>query len=222
MKLHSNKLLLILFLLIGIRYLISCDPELRFEAAQPESGKNRSSFKKKYLGNYVGLTDSSILSISSTTIKQEWQYDGKIAKTDVDTMKDVQLVNGYILGLTEGDSIPYTVVGDSISYQWRPKETLFSISEHQVLRHYKGMYFLNSKIDDYWVVKLLKFNKGILELTNIEGGKEEIAKVRELAKNAMKIGEGGDTTYVFNPTRKELSAIITSEVVSKASLFRKR
>lgn len=186
--------------------LASCENAVRFEVPQPEGLKDEGSIPKKIQGSYLSLKDSTTIEITHDLIIRTTQNDYKGILNDLDSIDRAQIKGDTSYSEIESSArLDVTIKGDSIFQHLDLRDTLFSLANMDVLRKYKGYYFLNTMVETgRWnVTKLGMTKKGIL-LGTISG-KEELANLREL-NNVT-----GDTVYNFKPSRKRFKKFIKEE-----------
>lgn len=202
----------------------SCLPELKFENPQPVEQKNERKFKNKYQGTYLCLSDNSILTIKKDKIIQEWHVMTKLTRAQIDSIKEIELKEGLLY--IEGNEVPFSIVftGDTALLTYNFSKIIFQLSDDQVLRYFKGMYFLNYKeSDDFWTVKTVTLDKeGVLVFNRIYGGEEEINKIKKITSvEEITDNEGKVLNYKVKPTEKELKEIMKSDLFKEGKRFQK-
>ena len=200
----------------------SCNQELNFEEPQPTEKKNETKFKNKYRGEYLCIEDSSILIISKNKITQSWDIETKLTKTQIDTTSELELKDGLLY--IESNELPLNVdfLGDTAVVSYNYKDTIFSISDEQLLRYFKGIYFLNYKqFENSWNVKTLSFNKeGMLTINKIYANEEDVEKIKDLTNIVETTDDEGTVIdYTVHPTRKELKEILKSNLFKEGKTF---
>ncbi len=204
--------------------LTSCVQDLNFEEPQPSGDKNESKFKNKFQGVYLCLEDSSILTIERVNIVQQWHITANITKTQIDTTDEIELKNGLLY--TVNDAEPFHVIfsGDTAELSYDYDKTIFELGDNQLLRYFKGMYFLNFKeSENLWSVKTLTFDKeGILSINRIYGGEQEIQRIKEMTTvEEITDKQGKVVDYKVKPTKKELKEILNSDLFKEGKNFQK-
>jgi len=200
----------------------SCIQELNFEEPQPTENKNETKFKNKFRGEYLCIEDSSILVIDKNKITQNWDIETKLTKTQIDTISELELKDGLLY--IENNELPLNVdfLGDTAVVSYKYKEIIFNISDEELLRYFKGIYFLNYKqSENSWNVKTLSFNKdGFLTINKIYANEDEIKKIKDLTNIEETIDdEGTIIDYTVHPTRKELKEILKSNLFKEGKTF---
>jgi len=93
-------------------------------------------------------------------------------------------------------------------------DTLFCFSEDNVLKKYKGYYFLNSRQNKHsWYVQKLKLQKGLLTIGTIST-KEELETLEKINESPI-----DTTTYQISFTRKQFHDYLDNDGFSKTDTF---
>jgi hypothetical protein len=216
----KHTLHLFLFSLI----LKSCVPDLNFEEPQPSGVKDENEFKNKYQGTYMSLGDSSILTVDKDKIIQDWHIVSKLTKAQIDTTEGIEIKDGFLYSEDSEEPLPVEFIGDTVLLNLDFDKTIFQVSDDQVLRYFKGRYFLNYKdSDNLWTVKTLTLdNEGVLAVNRIYGGQEEIQKIKEMTiVEEFTDEEGKVVKHKVRPTKNELEEIIKSDLFKEGSRFQR-
>lgn len=198
-----------------IIFLLSCEPGtgVRFEEAQPAGKQNLKKFPRKYRGKYLNLNDSSVLTIDLKKITSEWSQFTRVVKDSLYAELDIIIEQDTVIKLGDNWQIEVKFIGDSAEVKSHSRYTVFSISEKDKLRKFKGYLFLNySLAENAWDVDVLKKENGFLsfeklvyvsdidtltEITNIETVTDTINdEIQE---------------YILKPKRKELKQILKAK-----------
>lgn len=211
-----RNLLLVVF---GLSFLFSCQTDLNFTEPQPTETKNETKFKRRYRGDYQSLRDSSIITISENSIVRTWYLDTKVHKDSLET----EGVGGGLFVIADLPWLKVEIEGDSAHVYGEKEEEMFTISDEQVLRHYKGYYFLNTKeSDEFWTVKMLSLERGLLSFKRFLGTEAEIAKLTELTTiDTIRNAEGEVVDYSIHPSVKEFREILRSAHFGDGGSYRK-
>lgn len=109
---------------------------------------------------------------------------------------------------------PIKMIGDSLYYLVNYTDTIFWLSDENVLKKDKGYYFMNIKIDENsWTVSKLKLKKGILTIARIST-KEELELLEEINESPI-----DSTTYNISFTRKQFNKFVERDGFSKVDTF---
>ena len=193
----------------------SCGPNVRFEVPQPAGVKQEKKFSAKYQGEYIAQDNKSRLVITKTNITHEF-IPLKFSLQVIDTTEGMtfEKENGRLY--VDGDTLIAELEGDSVKAFWGEEVTFFEISEEQVLKKYKGSYFLNTKESDgTWSVQVISIDKsGLLTFSAFEGGEENLPEIEEVTPVTISEGEDGEVlNYVVNPSKKELKEMMNSNLL---------
>lgn len=222
-KMTLKQTLYLLTLLLTMT-LTSCVPDLNFEEPQPAGYKDKNKFNNKYQGTYLCIGDSSILTIDKDKIIQEWHIVAKLTKAQIDTTEGIELKDGILYSDDSVEPLSVKFIGDTAVLTYDFDKTIFQLSDDQVLRNFKGLYFLNYKeSNNFWTVKTLTLDKeGILTFNRIYGGEEEIRKIKEMTTvEEITDKEGKVVNYKVRPTKKELKKILKSNLFEEGTRFQK-
>lgn len=214
----------VFFLLAFIACIGACETPLYFEEPQPFGSKNKKKFKRNFQGSYLSLADSSILEIRPTEIVQHWNVMVKIHKNEIDSTEEIGLEDGQLNFIGNRIFKVLDETKDSLLMQLNWDQTLFKVSEKQLLRYYKGRYFLNYKVPGgLWELKIMQFNKeGILIIEKAFGGMKNIQEIKESTAIAeIKNDSNKLKHYTLKPTKKELKELLKMDLRKSAERFRK-
>jgi len=211
---------------LSMLLLLSCGSKMEEESidfmeAQPAGSKNMDKFGKAYRGNYFNRYDSSFLEITSDKVIRTYVLQFKESKYDMDTIYELgnctdperisKLSQKGIFGRTEGD----TIIGT-----YKEKDTIFTISDENVLRFYKSSYFLNYKRgQDRWKLQRLDLYKKTLSSSFILPNDSlfytaPVKEVKELKDDSGKV-----YNYQIKPTKKELKNLIKAKAFTEDEVW---
>jgi hypothetical protein len=173
------KLLLsILFAVI----LFGCgEDRINFEVPQPEGLRNEKTIPKKAIGTYLSLNDSSTLSITKDQIIKIVDTDIKGVLSEMDSVDRVKIKHDTAFTEVEGKTkFDINVKNDSVFYHIHYSDTLFLFSRGDILRKFKGYYFLNKeRLPNYWNVIKLGVTKNGVVIGTISS-EEDINNLKDL------------------------------------------
>ena len=213
----------ILILLVILITLTTCGPDVKFAEPQPKGISNLKGIPMEYHGNFMSTSDSTFISIDSFYIKKEWrstefiQRDSleKELKMSIKCDTNIVITDKLLLDKTaESIILSVRLSKDSAKVRVKGFETLFALSDSQLVRNYKKFCFLNYKTKDgFWLVKTLKLNGKLLDFSDLIDSNEienifSITKVTSVRDTSNKVVE-----YRINPTRKELRKILRKKNV---------
>lgn len=184
--------------IFGILLFGACENSLKFEVPQPKGVKNESGMPSNLRGAYKHVTDSVRLTITHNLIVKASYTKNVFPKSELDSAETANIHGDTAATIKENSTIYFLQIkGDSAIIEFTVYDTMFNTLRGDVLRKFKGYYFINRELShNYWnVIKLTKSKIG-LSLASIHKS-EEIATLRELTETAS------DTVYNFNPTKKQ-------------------
>ena len=160
--------------------LSGCEPPVTFTESQPVDTKNLIKFPKQLQGQYFNLDDNSILIIGETLIQKKYDFEEKVHINQLDNSS--KILGDTIIDLETHEKIIYIRDGDSLITHIHYTDTLFKIDNKNVVRKWKGYYFLSTCYDESsWEVKKVQFSKGQLFLSNISS-ELEMENLKEMAE----------------------------------------
>lgn len=209
---------------ICLSLLIACDnpkeSNVRFLNPQPENMDNESHFPRKWQGRYLKVfgepdSDSSdvlhvlpdsvatLLYISdrqlTETTTRFFRAHRSQWHTPSSTLESIRAqlqAQGY-------DGIAQK--GDTIVARLPQTDTIFTISDTQVVRHYRGRYFLNYKDQAGWETALLTLKKDLLQLDMFYIDEADSVNITQLLDMETLPDSSSHThRHVLAPSRREL------------------
>jgi len=191
--------------------LASCGDLVRFEEPQPAGQSNEKRIPKRLIGQYLSLDDSAKLIIADGLIIK---YSITDFSDKMDTV-DMKSINGDTTYSGTEDKLKFDVVvkGDSTFQHWGYYDTLFDKTKGDILRKYKGHYFLNEKVstNNWSVTTLTKIENG-LTLGTIST-KDDLNNLRAVTETKS------DTIFSFRPTKKEMKKFLKGKGFSNRDTF---
>ena len=184
--------------------LFACQPPVTFREPQPKDVAALNSFPKRIQGKYLNSEDSSFLQITENSIIRMYDFDQKIHLSQLDSNQQIIGDTLFDQNMNTGQLIQ--IEGDSIVMRVKEVDTLFNIDAQNVLKKFKGYYFVNILTPpDSWQVKKLEYSHGKLTLSSISS-KDDLAQLKELTENTQDTG-----AYVFSLSRKQFKKFVREE-----------
>lgn len=182
----------------------SCNPAATFDQPQPDNLNPLTSFPTRIQGKYLSADQSTIMTISDKLITRHYDFDSKEHKDSIESY--FMLKGDTLINKIDGTKKIVVVKGDTIIQHANWKDTLFNISADNILKKFKGHYFLNIRyIDKSWEVKELSLKKSVLSIGSISD-KKEIEKLKVITETIT------DTTSThFTLTRHQFKRFIRQE-----------
>jgi len=202
--------------------LFSCnggEPPVTFNEPQPPDTDNLSKFPDRLQGQYLSLENNSTLVIGDKLIQRIIDYDIKIHTSELSQLdSNLRLSGDTIINLTTNTREVVKRDGDSLVFNTNHVDTLFQMDYDNVVRKFKGYYFLNKRYDrEGWEVKKIELSKGKLVVSSIST-KQDIDNLKKITESTQ------DTVapYKFKTTKKEFKEFIKNEGFSDSETFIKQ
>jgi hypothetical protein len=190
-------------------FCIGCGPYIWFKVPQPEGFSNLESFPDDIQGEFISLTDTSTIRIEFDEIVQEYRENLIMTKTEFREETGDSISTDTSFKFADKWDVKVMSIGDSVYVYSRKDEQLFKISDENILREYKGYYFLNYKDSTYWKVKILKLNNDTLEFDYILTDDDIVNILRVTKVESVKDTIEDITKYYLKPSKRQLKKILT-------------
>ena len=203
----------ILFMFLLLAGLSACGPEATFTEPQPADTDNLSKFPKRLQGQYTSLEDNSTLVISDDIIRRIYDLDFRFHPNKLDS--GLKLSGDTLINLMNNEWALTKRDGDSLVAQVDYVDTLFHLGGDNVVRKFKGYYFLNTRYNpESWEVKKIDLSKGKLKISSIASG-TDIDQLKEITEAPQ------DTIAVkkFTVTQKQFKEFIRQNGFSDSETF---
>lgn len=207
-----NKIRSILILTVIVS-MISCNPPVTFDEPQPAGVKNIQKFPNRLQGEFLSMTDNSLLTINDHLIQRIYNFDNKININELDS--NFILAGDTLIDLISDEKTLVKRVGDSLINHVYYVDTLFEINQGNVVRKFKGFYFINKLFDKgMWEVKKIQLLKGQLIISKIST-KNDLDNLRAITETPM------DTIYPYKikATKKQFKHFVKSNGFSDSETF---
>jgi hypothetical protein len=202
----KKNILILLFIL----FFIGCGPYIWFKSPQPEERKNLDTFPNELIGKYISTKDSSVIIINKHKVIKQFHEELLMSRIEFQEETGDSLAKDTSFLFTDNWHIKVKTFGDSVKvFSWKD-EVQFEISDDQLLREYRNIFFLNSRdTGDYWKVKILYMSADTLEYDDILTT-DDMDKIKLLTsvKEQRDTSKERDTRYFLDPTRRELRKIL--------------
>jgi hypothetical protein len=199
--------------LIMITSLFACDPPVTFNEPQPVDTDNLSKFPKRLQGKYLSLSDSSFLVVNEKFIQRIYDFDQMMHTNQLDS--NSQLSGDTLINLVNNSKEVVKRNGDSIITHVHYIDTLFQINYDNVVRKFKGYYFLNKRYDkESWEVQKMKLSKGKLMISSISD-KNDIESLKTITESS----EDTVAPYNFTASKKQFKEFLKNNGFSDSETF---
>jgi len=215
-RLKLSNVVTVAICLAGMTIMFSCEPKVTFKEPQPTNTENLSGFPKSLQGQYLSVEDGSILIIDNKLIQRIYDFDYKIHPNELDSTQ--QIMGDTVIDFETNEKTPIRRDGDSLVIHVHSIDTLFQMDYDNVVRKFKGYFFLNIRWGkESWEVKKMQFKKGQLVVSRIST-KEEIEKLKEITETQQ------DTVppYEFTVTKKQFKEFVKNDGFSNSEIFIKQ
>ena len=207
--------------------MISCgDYEyVQFETAQPSGVKASNAFSKKVRGTYIHCTyPEDKLVIADRLILEVNTHLYKVHRDSIelDSAFAVKVNNDRdLIQALNNEGYKATMHQDTIMLMKTITDTVFQISENEILKKFKKSYFLNRQLNDkYWRVLKLNLHKDTLLIGEIYPSDTllrfdfAVKAEEDSTSNVSKTG-----TYTLNPTKKEFKQLVKTNAFEKCNCY---
>lgn len=189
---------------------ISCE-SATFDTPQPHNIKSSNTFKQQLIGKYIAGDKESIVLITDQLITRHYNYEVKEHKDSLSL--SYKLIGNRLINQDIGKEEPVVVEGDSLIRRVNFIDTLFNISNGNILKEYKGYYFLNNQYKNVgWQVKKLSLKEGVLTIGRISND-EDIQKLKKITQTAS------DTIRHFSLTKQQFKKFLKQDGFSGQETF---
>ena len=196
--------------------LFSCAEPVTFNEPQPTNIDNLSKIPKRLHGQYLNITDNSTLLVGDKLIQRIYDYDYKVHINKLDSTE--KLSGDTIINIKTKEKTIIKREGDSLITHIHFIDTLFQMDYDNVVRKFKGYYFLNKRYDKTsWEVKKIQLTKGQLILSSISTKLdiENLQVITETPKDTV-------SPYKFSATKKQFKQFIKNDGFSDSEIFVKQ
>ena len=210
---QTLKQLRIISAIIILTSLVACEPPVTFTEPQPSDTDNISKFPRRLKGVYLSLSDSSTLSINDKQLQRTYAFDYKIHPNQLDS--NTRLSGDTLIDIETKKKELVKRDGDSLLIHIHGIDTLFLMDYDNVVRKFKGYYFLNTRYDKTsWSVEKMQLSKGQLIISSISK-KEDIESLKEITETAQ------DTvaTYNFTTTKRQFKKFVKNDGLRDSEIF---
>jgi hypothetical protein len=200
------------FLNLASIVLFACQAPVTFKEPQPKDVASLGGFPQRMQGKYLSSEDNTLLRVTSNSMIRIYDFDQKLHLSQLDS--NLQIIGDTLFDLRTNTGQVISVEGDSLTMHIHEQDTLFKIDDLNVLKKFKGYYFMNIYVPtDTWKVQELEFSQGRLILSSINP-KKDLAQLKVLTESTQ------DTApYIFSPTRKQFKQFVRNEGFRDREVF---
>lgn len=177
------SILVTVFLLL----LMGCGPVVTFDRPQPADVDSLTKIPGRLIGKYISNDGSAILTINGKSMVIHYDYEIRQHKDSID-MTD----------MSPEEKAACRIEGNWVIEHIRDTDTLFHFSNENVLKKFKGYYFLNSLVhENAWFVQKMQLHKGLLTIGEISA-EQDIDALEQIKESPI-----DTSTYNVRFTRKQ-------------------
>ncbi len=193
-------------------FLHACTPPVTFNKPQPAGVDSLLYFPKRIQGKYLSLDDNSLLTVSRNTITRLYDYDVKLHVNQLDSLQ--KLSGDTLINTQTNEKLIVRVADDTIFRHVNYTDTLFTINEFNVLKRFRGFYFINTLYGKGgWEVKKIHLYQGRLMVSSI-------SSIREIELLESITESKQDTiSQSFSLTKKQFKTFVRSSGFSNSETF---
>jgi hypothetical protein len=216
--------------ILSLIFLLGCGDYkyVRFETAQPNGVNESKSFNRKVIGIYINCSNpDEKLTITNNQILNSRTLKLKIHRNDLDFDSTITIdrsIDNELKTHFSRDGYNIEIKGDTINASQTRIDTVFMISENQVLKKFKGSYFLNFKQEErFWEVSLLKLIKDTLLIGQIFPSDtllrfDFVTKTEEFNSKDSTT----KTEFLINPSKREFKKLMKPNYFEKCGCYYKK
>lgn len=202
------KTKVLIFVLAISTIIISCEKHLAvFTESQPVKVNTIKEIPNNLLGYYINIENNQLIKIEKNNIIKRQTILDSINKKDYST-------------LNQFDKEGYKSISDTLFIkQFEIVDTIFDFKKNDILKKYKGSYYLNRYYEDsFWAVSRLQFKKNYIILSEIEN-ESDINLLDELTNQNNK-----DSIYPksFKLDKKQFKEFVKRNGFSENEIFIKQ
>jgi hypothetical protein len=212
------KTKIILLNLIFCLFFISCkQPIVTFEVAQPENGKEQKEFPKKLIGNYYNSENDTELIINKYFIYKKMLIKDTLKISELS--KNEIIKNDTLYKLNSNEKYKIIKINDSLFSNYVFTDTVFNLNKTDVLKKFKGYYFLNKSIEKtgFYEVEKLNLTKGVLNINGIET-ENEISLLENITESKKDTAK----PFTIKPTKRQFKEFIKKNGFSNGEIYIKQ
>jgi len=214
-KMKTKLLILNLFIIV---LFYSCkEPNVSFEVAQPENVKKQNKFSRNIIGTYYNLENKTELIIGENYIFKKMKTEDTLKISELD--KNEIIKNDTLYKLNTKEKYKIRKITDSLFTDYVFSDTIFNLKKNNILKKYKGYYFLNKEIEKsgFWEVEKLNLKNGILKINGIETENEIrlLEIITETKRDTLK-------HFSVKPTKKQFKEFIKKNGFKEGEIYLKK
>ena len=203
-----------LLLLAGT--LPACTPFL-FEDPQPAGVKAVDQFGEDVQGAFVA-EEGDTLWVRDREIILSESGENSVTRAGL-ADRELEIRGDQLVHIPSGRAVSFTMDGDTLYYQ-DTHYMVLGISDTLVVKHDRGLYFINLYTEDGWMLYLLNREDRQQVRVRSMDVSEDLEAVRERIPVEEVLDEGGNVDYYLaRPSREALWGLIRDGLFREESYF---
>jgi hypothetical protein len=212
----KTKILFLNLLLLVI--LNSCkDPIVSFEEAQPQDIKELNAFPKKIIGTYYNTENRTELRISKYSIFKKMIVDDTLKISEIN--KNEKIKNDSLFNSVTKEKYQIKRINDTLFSNYIYQDTIFDLNKKNILKKFKGYFFLNVFIEKsgFWSVEKLNLRKGVLTINGIvtENEIDLLQSITDTKQDTIK-------PFTVKPTKQQFKEFIKKNGFTNGEIYLKK
>ncbi|OCB69004.1 hypothetical protein [Flavobacterium crassostreae] len=212
------KIKVLILNLLFLSLLISCKrADVSFGETQPQNVKEIKAFPNKIIGIYYNSENNAEIQISEYFIFKKIKIEDTLKTSELHNYEVIE--NNNLINLKTKEKYKIRKINDTLFSGYVYSDTIFEISKKNVLKKFKGYFFLNKLVEEtgFWEVEKLYLSNGILRLNGIETENE-----LELLQNITETKKDTLKPFRINPTKKQFKEFIKKNGFTNGEIYLKK
>jgi hypothetical protein len=168
-----------------------------FEEPQPQNINNLNEIPTKIIGTYYDYEHEKSLHINKTLIYTSEKLKDTLS---ISLLSEYEKINQNIYYNSKTkQKYPIHKINDTLFSGYELCDTIFNLKENDVLKKFKGNYFLNLFNDkNDWDVKKLLYTKDVINISDISSANDIV-----LLNEIMDLKDSISIPITIKPTKKQ-------------------
>lgn len=202
--------------------LIACEPNVVFEEALPPEIDAIDQIPEVFQGAFMCDSDSSRIYVDAFLAIHESYYKFYTTVEKVRETENCSIVAGGLYLPGRKSCIPFEYISeDSIMAKIYEQDTLFSFSDIEVAKTYKGRLFLNRQNErGHWITWMLSPESDgsmLLELIDVPDKKKSIDEISQVIHTRKT--KKDKIQYIIKPSLVEFDKILKKGYTTECELL---
>jgi len=198
-----KKIVLILGIALGV---VGCKKSVaQFEEAQPKGVSSLTAFPNRLMGSYHDYENDVRLQVTAGAVLREIYV--------IDTISSQQLMD------KDYQSAALKKINDSTyTYSSVISDTIFAINKGDVIKKFKGFYFVNAPQENgKWEVSMLEFKNNLLHIGEVVS-ETDLSLLQQITETKV---QDSIRPATFNPTKKQFKEFVKKNGFTTGNTYMK-